>query len=350
MKTRIFDGLNYSFGNEDCAVETALLPLNTPEVVSVCHSGTQIIPFLSRKPASLTLVDVSNEQLVIAELRLFLLRALSFDDYLRFWGYPPYADEDLEGFRRSSLGHCDFKYRDQVMAWLQHAHWCSPLYIGKWESTVAKMSYLYRLILGARGLKHLYSDQAFPKLRWRMCVTTAKFLAAAYAIFCKSELPPGTKATQLFQEYERIFDAILASGRLKENFFFEMLLFGKILHVSANPLEAQRAQYEDAQSWVSTCNVRFVKSDVFDFIRDSTHTFDFVALSNVPSYLSGYRSEGYLQEMKHSLNIGARVVSRTFLNNAAPDLDGFSNDTASARAIIEKERTQIYSIALYCRN
>src|SRR5688572_29069221 len=84
MQNRVFSGLNYSLGNEDCRVETRLLAPNTGHVVCVAIGGSQLVPFLSRRPKAVTFVDISKDQLLFAELRLKLLQMLSFDEFVQF--------------------------------------------------------------------------------------------------------------------------------------------------------------------------------------------------------------------------------------------------------------------------
>jgi S-adenosylmethionine-diacylglycerol 3-amino-3-carboxypropyl transferase len=353
MKTRVFEGLNYSFGNEDNCVETELLEENTRQVVSVCHSGSQLIPFLTRKPSAITFVDVSEEQLVIAALRLHLLQRLSHDEFLRFWGYPPHDGKTLEAFRKEAVQ--DFNDRDQVRAWMSQGKWQEPLYLGKWERTAAKLSKLYRFLLGQRGLglfdcktlehQHQFLRNDFPRNRWKLLVKAVSVLAASYAYINKQSIPPATHPKQLFGEYARIFDALLHGSIARDNFFFELLVFGRLK--SAKPLEAQRSVYEQAQSWVSQCRVRFVRSDILDYIKQVEQRLDFVTLSNVPSYFTGAQRTGYLQEIRPALNNGGKVVARTFLSHAEPVLDGYNNQTSSARSVLSAECTQVYKISLY---
>lgn len=354
MKTRVFEGLNYSFGNEDCSVEASLLAIDASHIASVCHSGAQLIPFLAKRPKAITFIDLSREQLIIAELRLELLRALDFNGFKRFWGY---SDDESISFRKETLANLSFEYRDVVVSWMQEAGWQSPLYIGKWERTAAKLGNIYQKVLGSAGLaifecttleeQHNFLATRFPMHRFKAVVRIAATLAATYALLKPSEFPPGTKATQFYAEYSRIFGAILQTGVARENFFFELLMFGRIK--TATPLEARCDYYERAREWVDSCDVRFVKRDVFDFLQSSKQSFDFVTLSNVTSYGVGTRRTDYLQEIKGCLREDSRVVVRNFLSGAQPVADGYEDQTQELRSILDQECTHVYDMSVYRR-
>lgn len=354
-RSRNFDGLNYAFGNEDCSVEAALLPYDAQHIATVCHSGAQLIPFLNKRPKAITFIDISKEQLIIAQLRYELLRRLPFEDYIRFWGYDAQGDES---HRRSCLKACEFPSRDAVEEWLDRNEWRAPLYIGKWEQTASKLARLYRAILGNEGLKIFeckslsekegFLKDHFPHRRWKFLVNTAASIAALYACLRPSQMPPGTKALNFYHEYRRIFDALLHSGLAQDNFFFEMLMWGRFR--TAKPLEATRSYYDEAKLYADRCVVHFEQKDVFDFLKDSRSSFDFVTLSNVTSYVSLQHEHDYLRNMKHTLSNEARVVVRHFLRTTNPILDGYVDETACVTEILEQECTHVYEMKVYKRN
>lgn len=351
-KSRDFGGLNYSFGNEDNSVEQALLPHNVSSVATVCHSGAQLIGFLAKEPRAINVIDISEEQLIVAQLRMHLLRTLSHADYLRFWGYAPYDREQPISFRKAALR--GFEHEERAANWFNTTN--HPLYVGKWEQTCRRLSRLYRFLLGADAL-HLFSCRTreeqdeflrvrFPKHRWRVVVNAACVLASSYTFMRPDQLPPGASPRDLFPEYKRIFSSLLKHNLAADNFFLQMILLGRMS--TALPLEAQHAIYEKAQHAVSRCKVAFVKSDVFTHLQSST-PYDFVTLSNVPSYLECNRKRSYLQEIKTGIAPGGQVVARNFLNPHRPSTEGYDDKSEQVRDILNAECTQVYEIALYQR-
>jgi S-adenosylmethionine:diacylglycerol 3-amino-3-carboxypropyl transferase len=192
----------------------------------------------------------------------------------------------------------------------------------------------------------LLSD--FPHHRWKRMIKVASALASIYAYCRPGQVPHQATAEQFSKAYHRIFDDLLTKGVAKENFFLQMLLFGKIISTTANPLEAQESVFEKAKAFASECDIRFVHSDMISYLKDSKQLVDFVAFSNITSYFLGSLSNNYLQVIKPALSNDAHVVVRNFLHKAtALQLEGYEDLSASAKPIFDRECTRVYTMSLY---
>ena len=97
-----FSGLNYTLANEDTGFELALVNHYKPQnILTVCGSGGRSLPFLAHPIEKLTLVDLSGIQIELAQLKYITLSQLTYEDYLLFWGFPPFLPEENMRYRMS---------------------------------------------------------------------------------------------------------------------------------------------------------------------------------------------------------------------------------------------------------
>jgi len=88
VSSAYFENLNYTLANEDSRFESHILPEGLDHVVTVGGSGARVIPLLAKKPKRISVLDISQAQLALCELRIQSLREFNHEQYLRFWGYP----------------------------------------------------------------------------------------------------------------------------------------------------------------------------------------------------------------------------------------------------------------------
>jgi S-adenosylmethionine:diacylglycerol 3-amino-3-carboxypropyl transferase len=87
-----FYALNYTLANEDTEFEYRLTrDLNPKKIISVCGAGARAFPLLTDATEELILVDLSKEQLKLAQFRAETIKQLNFEEFLLFWGYAPYS-------------------------------------------------------------------------------------------------------------------------------------------------------------------------------------------------------------------------------------------------------------------
>ena len=160
MSKQYFSNLTYSIGDEDNNVEFQILPANRNHIVSVCGSGTRIVPFLSKNPKKITCVDISQEQLDLTYLRIEAIKQLDYQSYLAFLGYPPMNINKVERKQifDSLIIENEIKIRLQKL--LSINDWKEIIYFGKFEKAMIKLSKINRFITGKTG-KTIFNQSNF---------------------------------------------------------------------------------------------------------------------------------------------------------------------------------------------
>jgi S-adenosylmethionine-diacylglycerol 3-amino-3-carboxypropyl transferase len=352
---RYFHHLNYSLGNEDSTVEWAVLPERGGRVLCVAGCGSRVLPLVARQPSHVVCADVSASQLHVTELRVEAARALEHADYLRFFGYPPDVGTP-EGRRRlfERIALSD----DTRSFWLDvfdHQGWESILYDGRWERTFRKLSRVNGVLTRERGRslfdartveEHAaYVRDRFPRKAWLLTLLLLGNPVVFNLMLYKGDFPrknlPGTP----FQFYRRAFDKLFAQGPSRENFFLQIVFFGKVRFAEGNPIECRPDVYERIRSALPNVSIEYRRGDILEVAHAEGGAFDFVSLSDVPSYFAPPREQTYLQDLRPALSPGARVVLRYYLRRPERTVRaGYRDITASFEETIANEKVGVYDI------
>ncbi len=356
---RYFHHLNYSLGNEDTSVEYGVLPEEVGRVLCVAGSGSRVLPLVARRPGQVVCVDISPDQLHLTELRVEAARVLTHAEYLQFFGYPPHpADPDQRRrlFDRVALTDATRAYFLDVF---DHRDWESILYDGRWERTFGKLAKLNRLLTRSRGRglfeartpeEHAaYLRDQFPRTAWLLTLLLLGNPIVFNLMLYKGDFPrknvPGTP----FGFYRRAFDKLFALGPARDNFFLQIVFFGRLEMEEGNPLECRPDVYHDIQQALAATELEYLNGDIIEVAKTSA-PFDFVSLSDVPSYFAPPREQSYLQEIYPALNDRARVVVRYYLRKPErADRSGYRDITASFDGPIAREKVGVYDIEVFER-
>ena len=88
--------------------------------------------------------------------------------------------------------------------------------------------------------------------------------------------------------------------------------------------------------------------DVLSYTDSTQQKFDFISLSDVPSYFNGHDEQDYLQRLKRCLNPGALVVTRCYLRVPEnTDTTGYDDVSETYAELIRLEKMQVYQIFVY---
>jgi S-adenosylmethionine-diacylglycerol 3-amino-3-carboxypropyl transferase len=172
-----FSGLNYTLANEDSSLEYAVLKPNLVHIVSIAGSGSRVIPLIARNPQSLTCVDISFEQLSLAELRFESIRAFDYEEFLEFWGYSQATPQRRQVLFKK-IQTLQPKTRTYFEDLFHRLNWDSLLYQGKWERRFLSFSRWARRFV-MKNPKALFNCQSldqqkdylrhkFPLKRWHL--------------------------------------------------------------------------------------------------------------------------------------------------------------------------------------
>lgn len=358
MAQKYFSGLNYTLGNEDTSVEIEMIKeLKPKSIFSICGSGGRSLPLMHEGALNLSLSDLSIEQLRLAELRLSTYREFTHEQFLMFWGYYPYSDnnhksERKELFRKVTLTPKTREFFTQVFSEIDFD---SLLYLGKWERTFAVFAKINRVLLGADFDRILrfdnledqreYYKNKFPMKRWKALIQILGNKAMFNALLYKGDFitknSPLSHFDYYFQSFERLFTRDLA----QKSFFLQLCFYGKIKSLLGVPVEAQKENYERVHK--SNTLVDYIQEDFVSFLSKGEKKYDFLSLSDVPSYFQGDLERDFMQKIKPGLNPGAILVTRYYLRKSECNLDGYVDITENHLKLIELEKVQMYDIRVY---
>jgi S-adenosylmethionine-diacylglycerol 3-amino-3-carboxypropyl transferase len=359
MAQKYFSGLNYTLGNEDTGLEVSMIKSLKPKnIFAIAGCGSRALPLLIEGAEKLWCVDVAREQLLLTQLRLKTIESLSYEDFLLFWGFPPYAAYDYSKRRREIFDSLtlDKDVRDFFLRVFAHHRWDSLLLLGKWEKTFSILSKGLRLLLGKEFDKLFsfdrldeqisYYETSFPMKRWKAVIfglgNKSVFNALLYkGDFIQKNVPEGH-----FDYYFEAFQRLITLGLARKSFFMHLCFHGKITHPDGNTIEADREVFEACKAARERgSEVRFIQNDLKGAMAELKDAkLDFLSLSDVPSYFSGDAEKNFLQWLRPTLAPGAVVVIRYYLRIADADETGFVDITPRFSSEISEERVQMYRI------
>lgn len=357
MSKTYFNHLNYTLGNEDTSLEYGLLKKNTNHIFSIAGSGSRILPLLAKRPKRITCVDMSLEQLYLTELRIESLRALEHEEFLAFWGYPPKTmttQERKKAFLKIHLSIHASKFLRQLF---ENNKWDTLLYTGRWEKTFATLSKINRIITGKKGAQlftykttsgynHFLHTQ-FPQKAWALIVFFLGNAAVFNSLLYKGNFPKKNISGSLYQFYMHSFTRLFNQGPARNNFFLQILFFGKLLFPEGNPIECDKTIFTSAKKGLKTTTLSYIQGDLITEAVKINKPIDFFSFSDVPSYFAGRREKTFLQEIHSHLSPSAIVVMRNYLR--IPEytiMRGYEDITETYTELINKEKMQMYTIQI----
>ncbi|MFJ2537152.1 MULTISPECIES: DUF3419 family protein [unclassified Pseudomonas] len=352
-----FDRLNYALGDEDTALEYAILPQRARHVVGVAGSGGRLLPLLARRPVRMTCTDISAPQLAFTRLRFALLQQTDHESFMAFMGY---RTDVLAKQRQSLFQHLDLPRTDR--RWLselfQSRQWQAPIYMGAFEQALQRLAMVNRLFTGKAGrgiFEHndlgeqtQYYLTRFPLKRWKAVIALLGNAAVLNSLLYKGSFPPNNLGISSRAAYLKIFHAMFTTQVVRESFFLQMLFFGELRYRQGFPLECDPKIFKRAREALQQCELHVVQADMLDCVAMHADV-DFVSLSDVPSFLPEAAGTRVLQRLRPSLADEALTVMRGHLHVVQPDCSGFSDVTAEFQKAIAQEKTQLWRVQVYRR-
>lgn len=361
MSSRYFTGLNYTLGNEDTSVEIGLIKKLKPKAIfSICGSGGRSLPLMHEEAELLSLSDLSREQLMLAELRLCSYRELSLQDFLLFWGYFPYSDNNHKGkrrelFTRLNLSSAAYAFFSQVY---HETGYESLLYLGKWERTFQVFANINKVLLAPHHDRIMCFDSLeeqiyfyqhfFPVNRWKALIHLLGNKTMFNALLYKGDFIQKNSPLSHFDYYYQAFERLFTRDLAQKSFFLHLCFYGKIQSLGGVPVEANSESH--ARVAKSKTTVEYLQEDFIKVLSRGDKKYDFLSLSDVPSYFSGEVERNFMQVIRPGLNNGAVIVIRYYLRIAGCALDGFEDITGDYKDLIEAEKVQMYDIRVYRYN
>ena len=358
MGQKYFSGLNYTLGNEDTSVEIEMIKkLKPKKVFSICGSGGRSLPLMHDESLELSLSDLSQEQLNLAELRLVTYRELTHEKFLLFWGYFPYSDNNHKSERKKIFSKLNLSKNNRLFfeKIFTEIEFDSLLYLGKWERTFAVFAKVNRLLLGAdydRILKFDnlddqvdYYEKKFPMKRWKILIHILGNKAMFNALLYKGDFITKNSVLSHFDYYFQSFERLFTRDLAQKSFFLQLCFYGKIKSHLGVPVEAQKENFIRIHK--SKTKVNYIQEDFVSYLAKGEQQYDFLSLSDVPSYFQGDLEKDFMQKIKPGLMPGAVIVTRYYLRKSECNLSGYKDITCDYSKLIDLEKVQMYEIRVY---
>lgn len=358
MSSKYFTGLNYTLGNEDTTVEVELVKKYRPKsVFTVCGSGWRSLPLCAETTKDITLSDLSQEQIYLAKLRESTYIHFSHEDFLCFWGYFPYSDDNFHT-QRKELFHI-LKLEDEVKEFFtnvfEEINYSSLLYLGKWERTFQILAQVARTLMGRDFDRILrfddlkaqrdYYAKGFPHTRWKAVLFLVGNKTLFNALLYKGSFIEKNSPLSHFEYYQRAFDHLFKNDLAQKSFFVHLCFYGKIKSLAGVPIEASAETHSRIRH--SQTKINYVTEDLVAHLKSGIKQYDFLSLSDVPSYFKGDLERNFMQMIRPGLNPGAIVVNRYYLRVSDCDLSGYTDVTEEHSDLIRNELVQMYDIRIY---
>lgn len=357
MKINYFDDLNYTLGNEDSSLEFSVLPRNTNHVLAIAGSGSRILPLLAKHPKQLTCIDTSSPQLYLTELRIETLKSLEYDEFIAFWGYPPHSLSPVDRkkvFQRLNLSKATHRFINDLF---KENKWKSLLYLGKWERTFITLSKINKLITGKKASELFYQKStneyfsylknSFPHKTLAFVVFILGNASVFNALLYKGHFPKKNIPETMPKFYLKAFYRLFNQGLARNNFFLQLLFFGKLIFPEGNPIECNKRIFLLAKTGVNNAKIIYLRGDIINEITKIVDLIDFISFSDVPSYFTGVVEKNYLQDIYPYLSPHALVAIRYYLH--IPEgaiMKGYKDVSKNYSDQINKEKVQMYLIKI----
>lgn len=361
MAQKYFQSLNYSLGNEDTRFEVELLKrMPRKNLFSIAGCGSRALPLLESGPHRLALLDVSSPQIFLSRLRLETIRQLDHEDFLIFWGFPPHSHFNYRAKRRVLFFEMDLanEIRDFFFKIFNEIEWESILYLGGWERTFKTLSQVVKVVLGKERFRLFefdsiadqrnYYESKFPINKWKSIIFLLGNKSVFNALLYKGDFIKKNVSESHYDYYYNAFERLMTTQVANESFFMHLCFFGEIIHPFGNTIEAEKNNFVSCKEAIAQgSQVDFIQNDLFSALEQfSANEFDFISLSDVPSYFSGDIERNFLQKLRPKLASEAIVVLRYYLREAQVDETGFVDITPQFSDLITKERVQMYRIRI----
>lgn len=332
--------------NEDTSVEYELSRLlNSKNILTVGGSGARSLPFLSNPLESLTIVDLSPDQLLFIELKLETIKQLSYEDAICFWTDPS-SKKRKELFDKLELR---VAVRDFFYFYSSRNSEIPALYWGKWEKTFQKFSLLTALLFPKKIREELFhSDNSYDYFlknikghRWNLLLKIVGNKTMFNSFLYRGEFILKNSPLSYFEYYSAAFERLFRLN-IKKSHFLQLCFLGKIYLSEALPLEFTPEIFNKIKK--SKVTPEFKLGSIFD---EGSHNYDFISLSDVPSYLKGDMERDYMQILNKKMVKGGYVVNRFYLRTPEKtNMNYFEDVSESFSNLLASELVQMYQIQI----
>lgn len=316
---RFFSKLNYSFGNEDWRVEQKALQINPCDhVLCITASGDRPLHLLLDDCKQLTSVDASPAQNYLLKLKSAALKALSYDEYVRFLGAED--SNSREKTFRNIIKELD---PDTARFWVNQNKKIRKgvIYQGDVERLTKLISWVVHIFRGNKVKRlfefdNLEEQRQFVKNEWDTTlmrktfdVLLSKFLMNIFAIDpgLYSNVDPSIKMGTYI--YDRMLHT-LNTGLAKENMLLSLIFRGYV-GKEAFPPYLKHEGFHAIKNKLDRLNVK--TQNVLEYLDQAPdNSIDRFSLSDIASYMDQASFKQMVKNIYRTARPGARFCIRQF--------------------------------------
>ncbi len=317
--TTFFQKVNYASFHEDSNSERRALKLQHQErVLCLTGSGARPLDLLLDQPAQVVAIDWNPAQSYLLELKVAVIRHLTYQQGLTFLGFQPSNQrEQTYTTLRKELSTAAHEYWDQNIASIR----TGVFFDGRWEKFLRRVSWLARLtrrrrvaeILNAKDVssQHRIWIEKWDNRLWRtfLTVATNRFLVQHVLREPGLEFIPQDLSIShyLIKQFEQASSSFL----FRESPWIWALFKGRIDQHGPLPEHLKPENYELLRSRLHSLTI--VTDSLLDYLHANQSPFDAFSLSDFSSYCDQSTYNNLWEALLNNSTEKARLCERRFL-------------------------------------
>lgn len=313
--------VSYSTCDEDSNSEIWALNIEQSDaIICVTGSGCRTLSLLACNPSSLVSVDFSPGQNYLLELKLAVIRNLSYEEVLQFFGVDDCRD------RWETFCLLKDKISPAAAAYFSSHKWAIKrgiLFTGQHELFYKRFSIpLIRLLFG-RYINQIFNASTLEEQRliyqnhvssplWKWLIRLGssphvfRYLFNEPNLFTETDLDAGQ---YVLERLDHTFNHHLA----KNNHWNSFMFYGKYLGRHCLPHFLEKENYLAIRE--ATTKIEIVTADVLEYMKQlPAQSINKYSLSDVSSYMKKDKFDSLLHEVVRTSKTPGRLCYRNFLS------------------------------------
>lgn len=318
-----FESINYASFHEDSTSELRALQIkNTDRVLCLTGSGARPLDLLVAAPADVVAIDWSPAQSMLLELKLAVIRHLSYEEGLAFLGLVPATDrvqvyEQLkQELPPEACTFWDRRKRSIRKGVYFQGRWERFLRIASWTLRTTRGK-LIRQLLNSDNIEEQRQlwERRWDNASWRLALRglTSRFVVK-YLLrepglqYINLEDSPSDYLQHRFQQAASEF-------LLRDSPWVRALAHGRIPATDPLPLHLQKENFSILRDRVDSIQV--VTASLLEYLQQQQdiggEPFQAFSLSDFSSYATEQEFAEIWQALLPCADVGARICERRFL-------------------------------------
>jgi len=351
----------FSFGAEDGTAESLLIEkYQLKRITAIGGSGLRCFSYFKHDlEASLFLTD-KNEQCWMWDLWYKTYTSLSYQDFLFFWGLPPYGEKKM-GKRRKKIFHnldLDLKMHDYLVKWFEQNNWECLTFDGRFEQGFKKLSSIIKITFGKKfddifkfltvAEQREFYEQYFSQKKWLLVLGIYSQSNVVNKFISTRGNLSSFKQVNMFSVYKKGFDFLFKNTLVRENFFMHLCFFGRLYHHDGL-LEFMKKDQFQKNNEIIKGSYSFRSKTITDIEEnlEEISPIDMVSISDQSAFIAGLEIEAIFEKIRRFVSPQGFIVWRSIAREAPSHLSGFKDVTDNYLSFIEKDKVQLQRFQIF---